>query len=358
MPIVTVAIDLAKDIFEVAAADENGKIIERRRLTRNALESYLERVPEVHVVMEACATAHHWGRKLEAMSFRVSLLPPHYVRPYVRRNKTDTADATALVEASRAGDITPVRVKSAEQQGLQSLHRIRSAWIGTRTARLNMLRGLCREFGISARPGPKSGPMELRQQLKQDEIPIPACLRTVMLDILQEIGQIDGRLVEIESRLREIANHSAVCRRLQTIPGVGLITATAFAGAIGDIGAFRDCRRFASWLGLTPRERSSGSVRRLGSISKRGDPYLRKLLVHGGRAVLYSADAARRAGRPLDALREWGLGVRGRSGHNRAAVAVANKLSRILWATWRHQRDFDWRSPIVHVSSDRESIQV
>jgi transposase len=343
MPIATVAIDLAKDVFELAAADETGKIIERRRLTRCALERYLEGLQEVHIVMEACGTAHYWARRLGTMKLRVSLLPPHYVRPYVRRNKTDGADALALLEASRAGDIFPVRVKSTEQQGLQGLHRVRSAWIATRIARINMLRGLCREFGISVPVGAKRGLAALRQNLAEVS-PVPSGLRNMMLQVFKELDEIDGRLTELEGRLREVASQSDVCRRLQTIPGIGLITSTAFAGAVGDISIFKCCRRFSSWLGLTPRERSSGSVRRLGTITKRGDAYLRMLLVHGARAVLYSADAARRAGRPLDALREWSLRVRARAGHNRAAVAVANKLARILWATWRHQRDFDGRS--------------
>lgn len=345
MPIATVAIDLATDVFEIAAADQSGKVIERRRLTRATLEPYVSRLQGVHVVMEACGTAHYWGRKFEAMCLRVSLLPPRYVRPYVRRSKTDRADATALLEASRAADITPVRVKSTEQQGLLSLHRIRSAWIGTRTARMNMLRALWREFGFCPGVGSKSALPAMRRQLAQDAFPIPSSLRTVMLQVLGELEEINARVADIEGQLHEIASQSAVCQRLQTIPGIGLITSTAFAGAVGDIHAFKCCRQFACWLGLTPLERSSGSVRHLGPITKRGDTYLRTLLVHGARAVLYSADAARRAGRPLYALRDWSLRVQARAGHNRAAVAVANKLARIVWATWCRDCDFGFRSP-------------
>jgi transposase len=345
MPITTVAIDLAKDVFELAAADENGRIVERRRLTRCMLERHFEGLRGIHVVMEACGTAHYWARKFSAVGLRVSLLPPHYVRPYVRRNKTDSADATALLEASRASDITPVQVKSTVQQGLQGLHRVRSAWRATRTARINMMRGLCREFGISVAAGAKRGLTALRQHLEQDSHSMPGSLHVMMLQVSQELHEIDGRISEVESQLRDIARQSAACRRLQTIPGIGLITSTAFIGAVGDISAFKNSRRFASWLGLTPRERSSGSVRHLGRISKRGDGYLRMLLVHGARAVLYSGDAAQRAGRPLDALRDWGLQVRARAGHNKAAVAVANKLARILWATWSREHDFEFRSP-------------
>jgi transposase len=347
MPIATVAIDLAKTVFELAAADENGRIVERRRLSRTQLERYFQNCGSVHVVMEACGTSHHWARVFAKRDLRVSLLPPHYVRAYVRRNKTDSADATALLEAARASDITPVRVKSLEQQGLQGLHRIRSAWRATRTARINTLRGLCREFGIAAPLGARRGILALRRALAEEDCVVPAFLRATMQRVLEELRVFDERLIEVEAQLGEIARQSEICQRLQTIPGIGLIASTAFAGAVGDIGTFRSPRRFASWLGLTPREHSSGTVRRLGSISKRGDGYLRMLLVHGARAVLYSADAAVRAGRPLDALRAWGLRVRARTGHNKAAVAIANKLARIIWASWRRQRDFEFRPPLA-----------
>jgi len=345
MPIATIAIDLAKSVFEVAAADENGHIVERRRLTRGQLVRYFQNHRGVHVVMEACGTAHHWARQFAQHDMRVSLLPPHYVRAYVRRNKTDSADATALLEAARASDISPVRVKSIEQQALQGLHRLRSAWCATRIARINTLRGLCREFGIVAPVGAKRGLLALRRALAQEDAVVPAFLRATMERVLEELRVLDTNLLEVEAQLGAIARESSVCQRLLTIPGVGLIASTAFAGTVGDIGTFRSPRRFASWLGLTPREHSSGTIRRLGSISKRGDVYLRMLLVHGARAVLYSADAAERAGRPLDALRAWGIRVRARAGHNKAAVAIANKLARVIWATWRHQCDFEFRAP-------------
>ena len=345
MDIATIAIDLAKNVFELAAADGEGKIVERRRLSRLQMERYFHNRRCAHVVMEACGTAHHWARQFQAREMRVSLLPAHYVRAYVRRNKTDSADAMALLEAARASDITPVAVKSLEQQGMQRLHRIRSAWIATRTARINTLRGLCREFGITAPVGLKRGLIVLRRQLAEEDCDVPAFLRATIQQMLEELQALDQRLLDLEAQLAEIAKHSAVCQRLRTIPGIGLIGSTAFAGSVGDIRTFRSPRRFASWLGLTPREHSSGDIRRLGSISKRGDGYLRMLLVHGARAVLYSGDASKRAGRPLDALRAWGMRVRDRSGHNKAAVAIANKLARIVWATWQHQKDFEFRPP-------------
>lgn len=341
----TIAIDLAKNVFELAIADEAGKIVDRKRLSRSQLRRYFENYGAAHVVMEACGTAHYWGRWFSERGMQVSLLPPHYVRAYIRRNKTDRADATALLEASRANDIIPVCVKSVEQQALQGMHRVRSAWRGTLTARLNALRGLCREFGIIAPVGARRGLAELVQRIADESSGLPRIIRMVLQGVIEEVSAIEERLRQLELELAAIAEQSAVCQRLRKIPGIGLIGATAFAGSIGDIRSFRSPRRFAAWLGLTPREFSSGNIRRLGSISKRGDGYLRMLLVHGARAVLYSANAAQRAGRPLDALREWGLRVSSRSGHNKAAVAVANKLARIIWASWYRQRDFEFRPP-------------
>jgi transposase len=343
----TVAIDLAKTVFEIALADADGKVIERKRLSRTQMHRYFDNREVGRVIMEACGTAHYWGRWFEERGIAVTLLPPLYVRAYVRRNKTDRADATALLEAARASDIVPVRVKSVEQQALQGLHRVRSGWRATLTARINTLRGLCREFGINAPVGFKRGMAELSRQLADDSSAVPTLLRSTMRQAVREIRAIEESMIQVETELAQIARCSEVCQRLQKIPGIGLIAATAVVGSVGDIRSFRSPRHFAGWLGLTPKEYSSGTVRHLGGISKRGDVYLRMLLVHGGRAVLYSARAAERAGRPLDALRDWALKVRARSGHNKAAVAVANKLARVVWASWYRQRDFEFRPPAL-----------
>lgn len=343
----TVAIDLAKNVFELAVADELGNVIERKRLSRAQLERYFQNCTHTRVVMEACSTAHYWGRRFMERGMQVALIPPHYVRAYVRRNKTDRADATALLEASRARDIFPVRVKSVDQQALQGIHRVRSAWKSTLIARSNALRGLCREFGILAPIGMRRGLATLTDRLADSSCSIPEPIRIVLQRLVDEIRETEGRLRQIESELTNLAARSEVCQRLRKIPGIGLISSTAFPGSVGDIRTFRSPRRFASWLGLTPKEYSSGDIRRLGGISKRGDGYLRMLLIHGGRAVLYSADMARRAGRPLDSLRTWALQVRARCGHNRAAVAVANKLARLVWATWYRERDFEFRPAVA-----------
>lgn len=343
MQLAVLAIDLAKNVFEVAGADAGGNIVERRRMTRLQLERFLATRDIGRVVMEACGTAHHWGRWLNARGVPTALLPPQYVKAYVRRNKTDRADATALLEASRAKDIVPVAVKSLEQQALQGLHRVRAAWQSTRTQRINSLRGLCREFGINAPLGAERGLKTLGERVAEEDGGIPTMLRVMLQQLIEEARSLEARITAIDAELARLAELSPVCQRLRTIPGVGLIASTALVGSIGDITTFRTGRRLASWMGLTPREHSSGHVRRLGAISKQGDSYLRTLLIHGARAVLYSADAARIAGRPLDALRAWGIEVRSRRGHNKAAVSVANKLARIVWATWRYERDFQPR---------------
>jgi transposase len=341
----TIAIDLAKSVFELAVADDSGRVTERRRLSRGQMLRYFENRAVEKVVMEACGSAHHWGRWFTDRGIKVALLPPHYVRAYVRRDKTDRADATALLEASRASDILPVTVKSVEQQALQGLHRIRAAWGATRIARGNQLRGLCREFGIIAPEGER-GVEQLRRAINAKGSTVPELLRDMLFQLLEEMRDLDERRLRVETQLAELARQSEVCDRLRTIPGVGLLTATAFVGSVGDIRTFHNARRFSSWLGLTPREHSSGTKRSLGAISKRGDGYLRMLLVFGARAVLWSANSAKRAGRPLDALRAWAIRVQARTSHNKAAIAMANKLARIVWATWYRQQDYQQRAEL------------
>lgn len=335
----TVAVDLAKNVFEVAVADGQGRIVERARLTRGQFERWFVNRAVGLVVMEACGSAHYWGRWLTAQGIPVKLLPAKYVRAYVKRNKTDAGDAAAL-EAARSGEMLPVRVKSIDQQALQGLHRLRSGWMATRTARINALRGLCREFGIAIPVGARTGLEQIARVLADPASAIPGLIRGPMTLLLQEIRLLEACVQQLERALMEAARESPICATLRTIPGVGLLTATAMVAAVGDVSHFRSARHFASWLGLTPREFSSGNSRYLGRISKRGDGYLRMLLTHGARSVLRAAAVARAAGRPLDRLRTWAVAVQARTNHNKAACALANKLARICFATWRHGRDF------------------
>lgn len=332
----TVAVDLAKSVFELAIADGTWTIRERHRLTRAQFERFFDNRAVDRVLLETCGSAHHWARVLAARGIEVVLIPPRYVRPYVKRNKTDAADAAALLEADRCADIRPVQVKSIEQQSLQALHRTRSLWMGTHTARINALRGFCREFGITIAIGARVGVEQVARLLADPATAIPALLRTTLRAVLEEIRLLELRIAELERELGQLAQHSPACVTLLSVPGVGLLTATAMVAATGgDVAHFQDARHFASWFGLTPKEHSSGTSRHLGRISKRGDRYLRMLLTHGARSVLQAATIAQRCHRPLDPLRTWALAVQSRTHRNKAVCALANNLARICYATLR-----------------------
>ncbi len=338
-----IAVDLAKSVFEVAVSQRPGKVAERHRLSRGQFSRFLaERAPAT-IVMEACGTAHFWGREAGARGHRVVLLPPHAVRPYVLRNKTDGADAKGLLEAARNEAIRPVPVKSVDQHVLASLHRMRSAWMATRTARLNTLRGLLRELGLSIPVGARQVVPQVLALVSDADSGIPDALRPVLAEAAREIGELETRIRALECQLEEAARASDVAVRLRTIPGVGLLTATALVAFVGDAHRFPSGRHFASYLGLTPRESSSGLRRHLGAISKRGDPYLRMLLIHGARSVLLHAK--KKAPTERDRLRVWALDRESARGHNKAAVAVANKLARIAWAVWRREHAFGIPGP-------------
>lgn len=334
----TIAVDLAKSVFEVAVSERPGKVRARRRLSRGQFSRFLAEQPPATVVMEACGTAHFWGREANTRGHQVVLLPPHAVRPYVPRNKTDGADAKGLLEAVRNEAIRPVPVKSIDQHVLAGLHRLRSAWMATRTARLNTLRGLLRELGFAIPLGARQVVPAVRVLVSEIESGLPTALRPALAEAAREIAELEARIREVERSLESMAEESELLGRLRTVPGVGLLTATALVAFVGDVHRFPSGRHFASYLGLTPREASSGLRRRLGAISKRGDPYLRMLLIHGARSVLLHAK--RRPAQEHDRLRTWALDRERASGHNKAAVALANKIARIVWAVSRHEQPY------------------
>jgi len=337
----TVAIDLAKDDFELAFADAAYHVVQRKRLKRAAFARVLENREPLHVVMEACGSAHYWGRRFERLGHRVSLLPAHQVQPYVLRRKTDRTDADGLLEAARCGAIRAVPVKTPEQQGIQGLHRVREHHKAQRTAAINLARGLLREFGIVIPAGAAKVRAAVLAALEDAENELPMALRDALAGVLDQIESAAAAMQGIEASLREFSQRDTRSQRLQTAGGIGLITATAMSATIGEFERFASGRRFASYLGLTPREHSSGSTRRLGRITKRGDVYLRMLLIHGARAVLRSAKLARKKGEELDRTRAWALALSERVGHNKAAVALANKTARRLWAAEHHRKNFD-----------------
>src|SRR6266536_1884367 len=330
-----IAVDVAKAVFELAISDRPGHVARRERLPRAQFLAFVAQQPTATVVMEACGSAHYWAREIQKLGHRVVLLPPHHVRPYIRRNKTDRTDAKGILEASRNDDIRPVPVKTVNQQVLTSLHRLRSGWMLERTARLNALRGLLRELGVFIPVGSREVIPAAWALIEDADSTLPDALRPIFAEACREIRDIEARVHLVERQLASIAEQLPAVDRLQTIPGVGLLTSTALVGFIGDIQRFPSGRHFASYLGLTPREYSSGLKRNLGRISKRGDGYLRTLLIHGARSVLVHARKQQPA-----RLREWANQLAKTHVHNKAAIAVANKLARIVWAVWRHERPF------------------
>ena len=337
----TVAVDLAKNVFELALADAEGKIGERLRLNRARFSSFFVHRAPCRVLMEACGSAHYWARRIGEHGHTVQLLPAQYVRQYVRRNKTDRADAAALIEAARCTAIRTVPAKSLEQQQVLVLHRLRSQWMSTRQRYLNTLRGLLREFGIAVPLGARVARARIAHYLAQPPQELPAATRPLLSQMLSEVKELEHRIEQIERDLTALTRADPVVQQLRQIPGIGLLGSTAIRACVGDVERFTCGRSFASWLGLTPREYSSGERRRLGGISKRGDVYLRTLLVHGARSALLAAHRQQRTGHPLDHLRRWALQCERQRGHNVATVALANRLARIVWATWKHGRAFD-----------------
>jgi transposase len=336
MKTTTIAVDVAKSVFEIAVSDRPGRVSERRRVTRAAfLEFFAKRQPAT-ILMEACGSAHYWGRQLGSLGHQVVLLPPHAVRRYVIGNKTDRADAKGLLEAKRNEQIKPVPLKTVDQQALAVLHRLRSAWLASRTARINTVRGLLREFGIMIPLGAKRVVPKVQELLADADSGLPDSIRPALNEACAEIFEFERRMRLVEHQLRALARQMPVVHKLRTIPGIGVLTATALVAFVGDIFRFPSARHFASYLGLTPREHSSGLRRRLGAISKRGDSYLRTLLTHGARSVLWKA----RSRKEPDRLRAWALRVEQLRGHNKAAIALANKLARIAWAVWRSDIEF------------------
>ena len=335
MPTIQIGVDLAKTVFEVAISEAPGVVTARRRLSRAALSRFLA----AQVLLEACGSAHHWGREAARCGHRVKLLHPADVARYRDGNKTDRADAKALLEAARNKDLTPVPVKSVEQQAVMALHRIRQGYLGTRTARINALRGHLRELGHTIPVGARRVTLEARAALTDETV--PEFLKHALFELIAEIRSLEEKAESVRTSLMVLASDMPDAQRLMTVPGIGVLTATAMVALVGDIHRFRSGRHFASWLGLTPREHSSGTSRRLGSITRKGNSYLRMLLIHGARSAL-------RAGNVLDQpddLRVWAKEVAIRHGHNVAAVALANKLARVCWRTWCDGRDFARREP-------------
>ncbi|ANY82111.1 transposase (plasmid) [Microvirga ossetica] len=327
MQITTIGLDLAKHIFQVHAVDEMGKVAIRKRLRRSEVLPFFAGLRPCLIGMEACATSHHWARELIKLGYTVKLMPPAYVKAYVKRGKTDAADAEAICEAVTRPSMRFVPVKSAEQQSVLMLHRMRALLIRQRTMLVNALRGHLAEFGIIVAQG-INRVRELIKLMTDDsaDAVLPPLARRALAPLVDQLLDLQPRIRALEAELLAWHRQSQESRRLETIPGVGFITATALAATVPDPSHFRSGREFAAWLGLTPRPNSSGGKERLGRISKMGDGYLRTLLVVGATAVI------RYARTKTAADTAWINSLLARKPARLASVALANKTARIAWA--------------------------
>ena len=331
-----VGIDLAKTVFHVTAVDEAGEVVERKRFRRAGLHSYLTLLPPGCVVaMEACGSAHHWARLALSLGHEVLMMSPHKVAPYTNANKNDVNDADGIAEASSRPGMQFVGVKSVGQQHLQQVHRARQLAVKERTAHCNLLHGFLLEYGIESPKGVAVLRRRLADIVENAENELPFNGRVLLRDLGEELRRLDERVKQFDAQIAAISQAEPACQRLQAIPGIGPITATALVAAVGDAAEFRNGRELSAWLGLVPRQYSTGGRPRLLGISKRGDRYIRYLLIHGARAAL------RAAGRHDNRRSRWVLEVESRRGRNIATVALANKNARAAWAVLAKAVTFD-----------------
>jgi transposase len=336
--ITRIAIDTSKSVFTLHGTDDVGRAVLRRNVRRRDLIRFFERLPPIEVVLEACGGSHHWGRTLTVLGHRVRLIPPQYVKPFVKRSKNDRNDAEAISEAASRPGMQAVPVKSTEVQAAAMLLSVRELLVRQRTQLVNALRGHAAEFGMVAAKGNK-GLAELRSEIAADEA-LPEAAGHALQLLGQEIDKIEARLAQIEKTL--IAQHktNAQSRRLAEIPGVGPMSALSFSLRV-DASQFQSGRHFAAWLGLVPKERSTAGKQRMGAISRAGNERLRQLLVLGATAVIRFA----KPGRP--GVSAWLIALLGRKPRKLAAVALANKMARIIWAMLTSAEPYRHPAPIA-----------
>jgi transposase len=334
MEITAVGLDLAKNVFQAHGVDERGHAVLKKALKRHQVVPMFANMPSCLIGMEACASAHYWARKLQALGHTVKLMAPQFVKPYVKTNKNDTADAEAICEAVRRPNMRFVPIKNGEQQALLSLHRARQGFVKARTAQANQIRGLLAEFGITMPQGICHVTKQLPQILDDEQSELPGAFRQLLQRLGDHLKELDRHVGELEFQIQLWHRECAASKKLASIPGVGPITASALVASIGDAKCFKDGRQLAAWLGLVPRQHSSGGKPTLLGISKRGDAYLRTLLIHGARSVIRVAE------RKPSYAGSWLSTLLARRSPNVAAVALANKNARIAWALLAHDRDY------------------
>jgi transposase len=334
MNITTVGIDLAKSVFQVHGVDARGKAMLRRQLRREQVAAFFVNLPPCLIGMEACASAHHWGRMLERFGHTVRLMAPQFVKPYVKTNRNDAADAEAICEAVSRPSMRFVPIKSVEQQAVLSVHRVRQGFVKARTAQANQIRGLLGEFGLVIPQGIRHIAQRVPALLEDASNELPLEFRQLIDRLTCHLKELDQQVRELERQIVAWHRSSELSRKLEKIPGIGPLAATALVASIADARSFNNGRQVSAWLGLVPRQNSSGGKSTLLGISKRGDVYLRTLLIHGARSAIL---AARRQG---ECKNVWLANLLNRRHANIAAVALANKNVRTVWALLAHGRDF------------------
>ena len=339
-------IDLAKNIFHVCEMNPQGRVIRRERLSREQLSSWVVKHFQGVIAMEACGGSHYWAREFEARGYQVRIIAAQFVRPFVKSNKNDRIDAEAICEATSRPQMRFVGTRSEGQQDIQNLHRVRERLVCNRTALANEIRGLLLEYGIVIPKGITHVRNRLHSILETHRSRHSALWHKTFLDLHEEFRTIDNRIEDCDTSLKAISRAHQACVRLEKIPGVGTITATAIVAAVGSAKHFKNGREFAAWLGLVPRQHSTGGKNSLGRISKRGDPYIRRLLVVGARSVAIAAERKRNHKDPskriINRTSQWLFSLAERRGGNRAAVALANKTARHIWIVLRGE---DFKHP-------------
>jgi len=337
MEIRRVGVDLAKNVFQLHGTDQNGKSLWKRQLSREKwlMVLFNQVKPGAEIGMEACAGAHHWARVLRDAGYRVKIIPPQFVKPFVKSNKNDANDAQAICEAMARPNMYPVGIKTVEQQDIQAIHRVREGIKSHRTAKANQIRGLVAEYGLVAPIRLSSLRTAIPMWLEDASNGLTMLFRQLLQGLWVDLCSLDKRMAELDKQIAIIAQENPVARRLQQLRGIGPLIATALVGTVGDGRQYRKGRDMAAAIGLTPRQHSSGGKDRLLGITKRGDAYLRYLLVHGARSAMRTAKDKD------DRISRWIMNLQERRHANVAAVAMANKLARIAWVIMSKEVDYD-----------------
>ncbi|MBO2659587.1 IS110 family transposase [Shewanella algae] len=334
MKITTIGLDIAKSVFHAVGVNKAGKLIKKKMLRRKDLLPFVAKIEPCLIVMEACGGASYWARELEQFGHVVKLIAPQYVVPFRQGNKNDYNDALAIAEAAQRPNMRFVKPKSVEQQDVQLLHRMRERLTKQSTALINQVRGMLAEYGIVITKSKSAFKAQLPDILVDEANILTTKGRAIFYQLYEEFTDIDKRLKSCDTQVLNETQNNVVCQRLQTIPGVGPVTATAIYAAVGDGKDFSNGRHFSAWCGLVPKQHSSGGKDNLLGISKRGNAYLRTLFIHGARAVL------RHSGSKSDKLSCWAIQLAERRGFNRACVAIANKLARMSWVIAAREEEF------------------